>query len=61
MSHFRPDSELHKRRSGRNFAVAACLVALIAVLVTLSIVKMQSVGAVEGFDHAVRPALVPEE
>ena len=49
---FQPDSELHKRRGGRNLAVAICLVALMAILVTLSLVKLTQTGPTEGWDHA---------
>ncbi len=50
-------SELHRRRDGRNKMVALCLVAFMALLVALSLTKLRTSGATEGFDHVVRPAL----
>ena len=55
--HFREPTEFQKRRAGRNIAVAVCLVLLMALLVSLSMVKLTQVGAKEGFDHVRRPAL----
>lgn len=54
---FAKQSALHQRRQGRNTAVALCLVGLMVLLVTLSLVKLRNAGPVEGFDHVVRPAL----
>ena len=49
--------ELHTRRYSRNVGVGVALAAFVAVLFGLSVVKVRTVGAVEGFDHIVRPAL----
>jgi len=49
--------ELHTRRYSRNVGVGLALVAFVAVMFGLSVVKVRTVGAVEGFDHIVRPAL----
>ena len=58
---FSPDTELHKRRKGRNLGVALCLVAFIALLFGLTMVKIRASGPVEGFDHAPRATAMPEE
>lgn len=49
--------EIHTRRSGRNVGVAAILVGFIAIVFGLTVVKVRSLGPIEGFDHAPRPAL----
>ncbi|MEO0358235.1 MAG: hypothetical protein AAF386_08055 [Pseudomonadota bacterium] len=54
---FQPESDLHQKRKGRNFATALCLVILMVVLVSLSLVKLRNSGPAEGFDHVRRPAL----
>ena len=54
---FREPTEFERRRSGRNLAVALCLVVLMVLLVSLSLVKLTRTGPVEGFDHVRRPAL----
>ena len=50
--------ELHHRRRSRNVGVGLVLVAFIAVVFGLTVVKVQNLGAVQGFDHVVRPELV---
>jgi len=56
---FSPDSELHKRRKGRNMGVALCLVAFIGLLFVLTTVKIRQTGPVEGFDHVPRATALP--
>jgi hypothetical protein len=51
------EHEIHRRRRSRNVGLGLTLVALIAVLFGLSIVKITTVGPIEGFDHVARPAL----
>ena len=51
------DHELHRRRLGRNVGVAGVLVALIAVVFALSVVKITSGEPTERFDHVARPQL----
>ena len=50
-------SGVHDKRQSRNVGVAVCLSAFIVLLFLLTAVKIQQLGAVEGFDHAPRPAL----
>ncbi|MEM1065628.1 MAG: hypothetical protein AAF771_14385 [Pseudomonadota bacterium] len=54
----RATHELHKRRLSRNVGVAGLLVAMIAVFFGLTVAKVSTTGAVEGFDHVVRPSLL---
>ena len=49
--------DLHRRRSGRNLGVGLCLVAFVAIVFGLSIVKITRDGHQQGFDHVVRPEL----
>ena len=57
---FRPDHEIYKRRFGRNLGVGLLLAVFVGLVFGLSVVKVVSIGAVQGFDHVVRPELVPE-
>ena len=54
----RVEHELHHRRAGRNKGVALVLIAFIAVVFGLTVVKISTIGPVQGFDHVVRPELV---
>lgn len=54
------EHELHRRRLGRNAGVGLALAALAALLFGLTVVKLSATGPVPGFDHAVRPELLPE-
>ncbi|MEL7107113.1 MAG: hypothetical protein AAGM21_14415 [Pseudomonadota bacterium] len=53
----RATHELHDRRASRNRGVGIVLVAFIAIVFGLTVVKVRTIGATEGFDHVVRPAL----
>ena len=53
------EHELHHRRLGRNVGTALCLLAFVAVVFALSVVKIHSGEPTEAFDHVVRPALEP--
>ncbi len=55
------EHEIHARRKSRNIGVGLVLVGFIAVVFGLTVVKVQQIGAVQGFDHVVRPELVPDE
>ncbi len=54
---FGKSHEIHTRRSGRNIGIASLLVGFIAIVFGLTVVKVRSLGPIEGFDHAPRPAL----
>ncbi|MEM9708075.1 MAG: hypothetical protein AAF871_04730 [Pseudomonadota bacterium] len=54
----RATHELHSRRFSRNRGVAILLVSFIAVVFGLTVVKVQHVGATQGFDHVLRPEML---
>ncbi len=54
----RATHEIHDRRKSRNVGLAVVLVGFIAIVFGLTVVKVQTIGAVQGFDHVVRPELL---
>ena len=54
----RVEHELHRRRLSRNAGIGLTLVGFAALVFALSVVKMSTIGPIQGFDHAVRPELV---
>ena len=54
----RAEHDVHQRRFSRNVGVALVLLGFIAVIFGLTVVKIQNLGAIQGFDHVVRPELV---
>ena len=52
--------EIHDRRWSRNLGVGLVLVGFIAVIFGLTVVKVQTIGATQGFDHVLRPEMLPE-
>ena len=61
MMAIRATHEIHARRWSRNLGVGLTLAAFIVVIFGLTVVKVTTLGPVEGFDHAVRPEMVPAE
>ena len=57
MTQLRATHELHKRRLSRNLGVGLTLVALVAVVFGLTVVKVTRGDPMERFDHVARPAL----
>ena len=57
----RVEHELHRRRRSRNMGLGLVLVAFIAVIFGLTVVKVKQLGAVQGFDHVLRPELLPAD
>jgi hypothetical protein len=57
---FRPEHDLHKRRFGRNLGVGLTLVAFVALVFALTVVKVQRGDPMQGYDHVVQPQSVPE-
>ncbi len=55
------EHELHKRRSGRNIGLGLVLVAFVAIVFGLTVVKISNGGTIEGFDHTVRYSIEPKE
>jgi hypothetical protein len=60
MTALRVEHEIHRRRRSRNVGLGITLGVLIAVVFGLSLVKITTVGPVEGYDHVVRPGLTEE-
>lgn len=55
------EHELHKRRFSRNLGLGLVLAGFVALVFGLTVVKVTRVGQIQGFDHVVRPELVPAE
>ncbi|WP_413718073.1 hypothetical protein [Silicimonas sp. MF1-12-2] len=53
--------DLHKRRFSRNLGVGLLLVGMVAIVFGLTVVKVKRGDALQGFDHVVRPEMVPVE
>lgn len=53
--------EIHKRRFSRNLGVGLTLVALIAVVFGLTVVKVTRGDSLQGYDHVTRPEMLPVE
>jgi len=54
------EHELHKRRLDRNVGLGLLLVAFVALVLGLTVVKVQTLNdprEMERFDHVARPAL----
>ncbi len=51
------EHEIHQRRFSRNLGVGLVLVSFVVLMFGLSVVKVKQLGAVQGFDHVVRPEL----
>ena len=61
MTELKATHELHERRKSRNIGVAVALVAFVALMFGLSVVKVTKTGATQGFDHVVRPEMIQTE
>ncbi len=60
----RVEHELHQRRKGLNMGVRLLLIAFVAILMGLTMVKVVQLGDAakfEKFDHVARPQIIPEE
>lgn len=58
----RPDShEIYGRRRSRNVGLALVLGALVVLTFAVTVVKMSQGQRMEGFDHQLRPTLLPAE
>jgi hypothetical protein len=58
----RVEHEIHGRRRGRNVGIGLLLVAFVALVFGLTVVKvnnLEDIRQFEGFDHVSRPAAVP--
>ncbi len=63
MMALRTEHELHGRRRSRNMGLLVVLLVFVALIFALSVVKVQNGNgaALQGFDHQVRPALLPRD
>jgi hypothetical protein len=57
---FRPEHDLHRRRFGRNLGLGLTLVAFVALVFALTVVKVQRGDPLQGYDHAVQPESQPK-
>ena len=57
----RATHELHKRRFSRNLGLGLTLAAFVALVFALTVVKVQRGDPMQGFDHVVRPEMVPPQ
>ena len=58
------EHEIHQRRRGRNTGVGLLLLAFLAVVFGLTVVKVIQLGdarSFESFDHVARPQIIPDE
>lgn len=52
---FKPDHEIHRRRFGRNMGLGLTLVAFVAIVFGLTVVKVSNGNMMQAFDHVTRP------
>ncbi|KKL82854.1 hypothetical protein LCGC14_1980580 [marine sediment metagenome] len=55
------EHEIHTRRFSRNLGVGLVLVGFVAIVFALTVVKVQQLGAQQGFDHVLRPEMLPAD
>ena len=58
---FPPQHELHKRRFSRNLGLGLTLGAFVALVFALTVVKVGRGDPMQGYDHVIQPASVPQE
>lgn len=58
---FREQHEMHRRRFGRNLGLGLVLVAFVALVFGLTVVKVTRGDPMQAFDHVVRPELAPAD
>ena len=58
---FPPQHELHKRRFSRNLGLGLTLVAFVALVFALTVVKVRRGDPTQGYDHVVQPEAIPQE
>jgi len=57
----RVEHELHTRRYSRNLGVGLTLAFLVCIVFGLTYVKITRGGLNQGFDHVLRPEMVPTQ
>lgn len=55
------EHELHRRRRSRNVGLGLVLLAFVALVFGLTVVKVQQGDMMEAFDHQPRTSLLPPE
>ncbi|UXU79912.1 hypothetical protein GB880_008810 [Paracoccus sp. SMMA_5_TC] len=53
------EHELHKRRRSRNLGLLAVLLAFVALVFGLSVVKITQGDLMQGYDHRPRASMLP--
>lgn len=53
--------ELHKRRFSRNLGLGLVLAGMVVLVFALTVVKVKRGDDMQGYDHTLRPELVPAE
>ena len=53
--------EIHTRRRSRNVGLGVVLVAFVALVFALTVVKVRQGGSLEAFDHQPRVSILPPE
>lgn len=56
---FKPEHEIYRRRFGRNLGLGLVLVAFVALVFGLTVVKVKRGDPMQGYDHVVRPEMAP--
>ena len=57
---FRPEHEMHRRRFGRNLGLGLTLVAFVALVFALTVVKVKRGDPLQGYDHVIQPEALPK-
>lgn len=57
---FPPQHEIYKRRFSRNVGLGLALVAFVALVFGLTVVKVTNGDPMQGFDHKLRPEILPD-
>lgn len=57
----RATHELHHRRFSRNLGLGLVLLGFVAIMFGLTVVKVTRGGTMQGYDHVVRPELLPAD
>ncbi|NCO21073.1 MAG: hypothetical protein GW905_03460 [Rhodobacterales bacterium] len=55
------EHDLHKRRFSRNMGVGLVLAGFVCIIFGLTVVKVRQLGAIQAFDHVLRPELMPDQ
>lgn len=59
--HLHTEHELHTRRRSRNVGLGVVLIAFVALVFALTVVKVSQGSLMEAYDHQPRTTLLPME